>query len=193
MRADDYRSRFSYFQQVVALEETIEQLGREMERLCDRAVVMSAWQGDPGYRAELAEYFGLKSAALPGEVTRFGGGSSFAGLDFDPREQSDALLERWREVESNPLFLAPFADARAQEMLRLYFSLFGSVEKADPALVERLVRRAATERRAAFFARDVLQPMRRARAQIVEMEAAANSAAREAWKAVIRTRMALRV
>lgn len=143
------------------------------------------------YRAKLAHELGLNSSDLPLQVTPFGGGSSFGGMNFDPATQASELFERWRAVEDNTMFLAPFADQVSQTAMRYYFQLAGAKEIVNLGVLNRLIARAEKNAEAKAYARAFLQPLRRARMQIVYMEHAPLSPVREAWKGIIRARMVL--
>jgi hypothetical protein len=192
-RPERFRGRFNFFYQALGIEEMLMHLHDNPSRLCDRAVIFSHWRMNADYRAKLANELGLKGSDLPSKLSPFGGGSSFGGMNFDPVTQVAELFERWRTVEDNPMFLAPFADPAAQTALWYYFPLAGATEIVKPELLERLIVRAEKNAEAKAYARDVLQPLRRARGQILYMEHARASLSREAWKGVIRARMAFRL
>ncbi len=187
-----FRSRFNFFYQALCIEEMLTHLHNNPAGLCDRTVIFSAWRMNSDYRAKLASELGLKGSELPLQVTPFGGGSSFGGMNFDPATQTSELFERWRAVEDNPMFLAPFADQASQAAMRYYFQLAGSAEIVKPGVLDSLVARAEKHDEAKTYAHDFLQPLRRARGQILHMEHARASLMREAWKGVLRARMALR-
>lgn len=191
LRASGDASNFFY--QALCLEEKLTLLHDNPERLCDRTVMFSAWRMYNDYRANLARELGLKGADLPLQVTPFGGGSSFAGMNFDPATQAVELFERWLVVENNPMFLVPFADQASQTAVRYYFQLAGATEIVESSVLDRLIARAEKNAEAKAFAREFLQPLRRARMQIVHMEHVRPSLVREAWKGAIRARMALRI
>jgi hypothetical protein len=188
-----FRGRFNFFYQALGIEEMLTHLHDNPSGLCDRTVIFSAWRMNSDYRVKLAGELGLNSSELPVGITPFGGGSSFGGMNFDPVTQVSELFERWRKVEDSPLFLAPFADQAAQTAMRYYFSLAGATEIVKPGVLDGLVARAEKNDEAKAYAREFLQPLRRARGQILRMEHARASLVREAWKGVIRARMALRV
>ena len=192
-RPQRFRGRFNFFYQALCIEEMLTHLQTDQAKLCDRVVVFSAWRMDGEYRAKLARELGLKSSGLPLHVTPFGGGSSFAGMDFDPATQTAELFERWRAVEDNPIFLAPFADDEAQKAMRYYFQLSGAGEIVKTDVLDRLISRAKKNAQAQAYVREFLRPMRRAKALIVGMEHARASLAREAWKGAIKAHMALRL
>lgn len=192
-RPAQFRSLFKYFYQVLALEQIIGRLAQKKSSFCEKVVLMSPWLRDEAYRAEVARYFDLTPGPPPTELTRQGGGSSFNGMAFEPGKDPGALHERWRVVESNPLFLAPFTDEQTVEALREYFRNFGAHESVDPAVIDSLQERAAKEPAAADYLKRVLAPMRRARGSIDAMEFAPQPAIRELWKGVVTTRMMLRI
>ena len=192
-RPSDFRSLFKYFYQVLALEEILGRLAQKDSNFCEKVVLMAPWLTNDLYRAEVAAYFQLTPGAPPVRVTRQGGGSSFHGMDYEPSDNPAALAERWRAVEDNPLFLAPFAENRTVETLRSYFRLFGAHESLDPATIDVLAGRAAAEPAAADYLRRILIPMRRARATLGAMEFAPQPAVRELWKGVLTTRMMLKI
>ncbi len=192
-KPERFRGRFNFFYQALGIEEMLTRLHDNQSLLCDRVVIFSNWRMNADYRAKLAGELGLNGSDLPLQLSPFGGGSSFGGMNFDPITQVAELYERWREVEEYPLFLAPFADPVMQTALRYYFPLAGATEIMKPELLERLIVRAEKNTDAKAYARDFLQPLRRARAQILGMEHARASLVREAWKGALRARMALRV
>ena len=192
-RPNDFRSLFKYFYQVLALDEIITRLAEKRSNFCEKVVLMSPWLSDESYRSEVAAFFQLASGAPPARVTKQGGGSSFKGMAYDPADDTAALHERWRAVEDNPLFLAPFADGQTAETIRSYFRLFGAYESVDPATIDALERRASREPAAAGHLRRILIPMRRARGSLDAMEFAPQPAVRELWKGVVTTRMMLRI
>jgi hypothetical protein len=188
-----FRGRFNFFYQALGIEEMLTHLHDNPSGLCDRVVIFSRWRMNADYRAKLAGELGLKGSDLPSKISPFGGGSSFGGMNFDPVTQVAELFERWRMVEDNPMFLAPFADQASQIAMRYYFSLAGATEIVKPGVLDDLIVRAGQSAEAKAYARDFLQPLRRARGQILRMEHARASLLREAWKGAIRARMALRV
>lgn len=193
-RPRERRSRFKYFYQVVALEQLIAQLAGNSQDFCDKVVLMSPWLRDTGYRDELARSFDLVPGAPPVQVTRQGGGSSFGGLAYDPEIDAAALHDRWRAVENNPLFLAPFADERSIVAMHSYFRLFGAHESFDPAELATLQRRALDSRAARTYAKRALEPMRRAGPALDAMEwAPPNQLRRHLWRGVALGRVALGV
>jgi hypothetical protein len=173
----DSRSLFKYFYQVLALEQMVQQLAEKRSTFCEKVVLMSPWLRDEKYRADVARDFNLTPSPPPG----------------DPVANPPALHERWRIMEGNPLFLAPFADARTSDAARDYFRLFGEHESIDPDMIDALRRRAANSPAAADYQKRVLLPMRRARASLDAMEFAPQPAIRELWKGVVTTRMMLRI
>jgi len=193
-RPGERRSRFKYFYQVVALERLIVQLDLKPEDLCDRVVLMSPWLRDADYREELTRYFDLRPGAPPTEVMRQGGGSSFGGLAYDPQSDAAALHDRWRAVQDNPLFLAPFAHEPLLAAMRSYFRLFGAYESFDPAELATLRRRALDSRAARAYAKRALEPMRRAGPALDAMEwAPPTRLRRHLWRGYALGRVALGV
>lgn len=183
-----FRSLFNYFYQVVAFETIMASVAASPEAY-ERVVTMERWQSDAGYRGDLARQLGLETSALPSGVSRYGGGSSFEGASFDPSANASALFERWRRVEEDPLFLAPFADPTSREAIRAYFGLFGKSGRIDAGAVSRLLACALGRADAVRCARDFLAPMRRALPQLVNLEKAHRSPAREIWKVLVRLRV----
>lgn len=186
-------SRFRYFYQVLALQQTLEQLPDARGELCDRVVLMSPWLRDPLYRKQLADDFGLAPGSPPAQVTRQGGGSSFGGRAYDPEADGAALHERWRELEHNPLFLAPFADEPSVAAMQSYFRLYGAQEPFDPAVIAVLQQRAVNDPAAWGYVRRVLAPMRRAARALDAMERAPQQLLRHLWRSVAVSRIALRL
>ena len=155
-RPERFRGRFNFFYQALGIEEMLTHLHYNPSRPCDRVVIFSHWRMNTDYRAKLASELGLRGSNLPSKISPFGGGSSFGGMNFDPVTQVAELFERWRAVEDNPMFLAPFADPAAQTALRYYFPLAGATEIVKPELLERLIARADKNAEAKAYARDFL-------------------------------------
>jgi hypothetical protein len=186
-------SLFNYFYQVLALQQTIGLLPDARAEFCDKVVLMSPWLRDPAYRGEVAAYFGLDPGTPPVQVTRQGGGSSFGGRAYDPHSDGGALHRRWRELESDPLFLAPFADDQSVAAIQSYFRLFGAQEPFDPAMIATLQQRAVNDPAARGYVRRVLAPMRRAASALDAMEAAPQHLLRGLWRTVAFGRILLRL
>lgn len=187
------RKLFSYFYQVLAIQQTIAQLPDTRAEFCDRIVLMTPWLLDPVYRGELAGYLDLNPGAPPGQVTRQGGGSSFAGRAYNPETDGAALHRRWQEVERDSLFLAPFADEPTVTAMHDYFRLFGALEPLAPATIDSLQQRALADREAKDYVRHILAPMRRAAFALDAMERAPQHLVRHLWRTVAYSRIMLRL
>jgi len=86
-----------------ALRET-EQLSRPLVVNYDR------WFTDPAYRQQLSESSGLPGEEPGvGEITNFGGGSSFTGLEFRDQAKNMDVLHRWKHFEDDPAFRSYFS------------------------------------------------------------------------------------
>lgn len=92
----------------------------------DKVVVnYNQWILDRSYRMELARILGVNfTDAGFTEVTDYGNGSSFDGLNRIPSNQ--ALLNRWAQFENDPIFNKIFED---KELISLSDQLFGFVPK----------------------------------------------------------------
>lgn len=108
----------------------------------DEVVLFTRWQLDETYRQQLASTFGLTSSRLKGELSKFGGGSSFSGLAFDPTNDYEQLFSRWRQMKDDALFLAIFRSERLLEAVNAYYDCFGEHELVQRAAVHELMSRA---------------------------------------------------
>jgi hypothetical protein len=184
-RPKDFRSVFKYFYQVLALEQIVQQAANRKSNLCEQVVLMAPWLRDENYRADVARSLDLTPAPPPALANEAAVGN--AGQTPVPAH------ERWRSMERNPIFLAPFADPQTAEATRAYFRLFGMHESVDASSVHALERHAANSPEAADYLARFLTPMRRARSSLDAMDSAPQPAMRELWKGVVTTRMMLRI
>ncbi len=83
---------------------------RETQSFTNPLVVnYDRWFADPAYRQELSERCGLPGREPGiGEITNFGGGSSFTGLEFRDQAKRMDVLHRWTHFEADPQFQAYF-------------------------------------------------------------------------------------
>lgn len=188
-RGNAFKDKFNFFYQLLAFEEIMHRLDGKRNEWAHRVVLFSAWQKNESYRSELATYFELEDTTLPTKVADFGGGSSFSGMDFDPRTQADSLFSRWKSAENHPLLLACFADETAAKAIDRYFLMFGELEHISPGVAQELARSASKSSQARALARDFLRPLRIARREITRMEHAQHSAIRAAWLIAVQARI----
>lgn len=89
-------------------------------------VNFNAWFSDPDYRRRMAETLNLDHSDRGlGDVAADGGGSSFSGRDYDQRAQDMKVLERWRQLVDDPVYLAAFDE----ETVELSNRIFGDVTR----------------------------------------------------------------
>jgi hypothetical protein len=83
---------------------------RETEQLANPLIVnYDRWFTDPGYRQQLSEREGLPGEEPGvGEITNFGGGSSFTGLEFRDQAKRMDVLHRWKHFEDDRQFRSYF-------------------------------------------------------------------------------------
>jgi hypothetical protein len=184
----DARRCIMFFSQVLAFESIL--AGMKDSAAHDRGVSFSRWIADDDYRRDLAHFLRLRGTELPSRVTTFGGGSSFAGMSFEPARDSAALLKRWQTMARDPLYLAAFADDRSVTAMESYFASFGGEKDVGQDAVRELRERALKDVAARRFQRRYLEPLRRARAQLEALDRSYDSRMREFWRAVIRLRVA---
>lgn len=84
---------------------------RETEFLSNPLVVnYDHWFADPDYRQQLSHQAKLPGAEPGiGEITNFGGGSSFTGLEFRDQATRMDVLHRWKHFEDDRQFQSFFS------------------------------------------------------------------------------------
>jgi hypothetical protein len=186
----DYINLFRFFHQIHALEELLGAAAAGHTRSADHVVPLWRWQEDRAFRETLAVDLRLRSAALPDEVSRFGGGSSF-GQDRFADDDRGQLYRRWRTAISSDLFLAPFTDESFCEMTRHYVAEIGRGGDISLADVDEVVRAARESPRAAHWKRYFLDGLRASRDWLVRLERSPSLPYREYVRARLRLGLAL--
>lgn len=189
-RTYDYIDLFRFFHQIHAIEDLLTAaVAAPATPVADEVVPFWRWQEDDGFRRDLARRWRLRASALPEDVSRFGGGSSFGDTAFagDDRRR---LYGRWRQALNSPLFLAPFTDDRFCALSRAYIDALG--DGADVALadLDTVVQAARGSERAARWKRRFLDGLRAGRALLVELERSPSRPYREYLRARLRLRLA---
>ena len=188
-KSHDYIDLFRFFHQIHAIEDLLT-TALDAAPAVDEVVPFWRWQEDDGYRFDLARRWRLRDAALPEDVARFGGGSSFGDTAFagDDRRR---LYTRWRQASNSPLFLAPFTDDRFCALTRAYIDTYGDGADVAPADLDAVVRAARGSELAARWKRRFLDGLRAGgRALLVELERSPSRPYREYLRARLRLRLA---
>lgn len=184
-----YIDLFRFFHQVLALERLLEAV--LTDGWADDVVPLCRWQEDADFRDSLARRLRLIDAALPRDVSRFGGGSSFGDTAFEG-DGRRRLYTRWRAVLSSELFLAPFTDDRFRELTRAYIAQIGGSEDVSAADFDEVVRAARDAPRAARWKRRFLDGLRANRDWIVRLERSPSLPYREYVRGRLRLLLAVR-
>ncbi len=101
-----------------------------------RPILYNSWFTDQAHREALSRDLGLvPSDAGLERVSTIGGGSSFEGVSRDGSAQTMDVLDRWREMINDQLFL--FLLLADDEALPLSRALFGGEEPTREALLAR--------------------------------------------------------
>ncbi|NBB70423.1 MAG: hypothetical protein GVY33_08880 [Alphaproteobacteria bacterium] len=187
-KTHDYVDLFRFFHQIHGIEALLT-TALDAPAAVDEVVPLWRWQEDDGFRRDLAGRWRLRDAALPEDVSRFGGGSSFGDTAFagDDRRR---LYARWRQALHSPLFLAPFTDDRFCALTRAYIDALGHGADVALADLDTVVRAARGSERAARWKRRFLDGLRAGRALLVELERSPSRPYREYLRARLRLRLA---
>lgn len=123
--ASRYKGNFPINQEIIDAWKSHCRETLQTTRFLDHPVTVNydRWFVDGTYRQQLSNELGL-SGPEPGigEMTNFGGGSSFSGMEFRSAAEQMDVLNRWRVFEDDPDFQRIFVGQ--EELIELANQLF---------------------------------------------------------------------